>query len=119
MADTTNRQAEQAQTTAAPGSDAPAPEEKSDRDELIEASQQFFRTLFRTGVHMAMTPVTMLPEEPREHFVTAGREFTRGLAALAQEFAGVFDKMAQEVRESRDAATQDVPTPTDAPRTID
>jgi hypothetical protein len=61
----------------------------------------------------------MLPQEPREHFVTAGREFTRGLAALAQELAGVFDKMVEEVKESRDAAAQDVPTPTDVPRTID
>lgn len=117
MADTTKKPEEQTQSTEMP--DAGAPDKKSDSDELMEASQQFFRTLFRTGLHLAMTPVTMLPEEPREHFVTAGREFTRGLATLAQELVGVFDKMVDEVKESRDAATQDAPTTTDVPRTID
>ncbi len=118
MADTTKKPAEQTPSMQMPGTEAPAPDKKSDRDELMEVSQQFFRTLFRTGVHLAMTPVTMLPEEPREHFATAGREFTRGLATLAQELAGVFDKMVDEAKESRDAATQDALT-TDVPRTID
>lgn len=118
MADTTKKPVEQTQPAEAPGTETPAPDKKSDSDELMEASQQFFRTLFRTGVHLAMTPVTMLPEEPREHFVTAGREFTRGLATLAQELAGVFDKMVDEVKESKDA-TEGVPTTTDVPRTID
>ena len=99
MADTMTEQAEQAQTTQAPGTETPAPDEKSDRDELKEASQQFFRTLFRAGVHLAMTPVYMLPDEPREHFVSAGREFTRGLATLARELAVDFDKMVDEVKE--------------------
>jgi hypothetical protein len=98
MADTTNMQAEQAQTTEIPGTQTPTPEEKTDRDELKEASQQFFRTLFRAGVHLAMTPVSMLPEEPREHFVSAGREFTRGLATLARELADNFDKIVNEVK---------------------
>ena len=65
MVDTTNTQAEQTQTTEMPGTQTPTPDEKSDRDELKEASQQFFRTLFQAGVHLAMTPVNMLPEEPR------------------------------------------------------
>jgi hypothetical protein len=98
MADTTNMQAERAQTTETPGTQTPTPEEKTDRDELKEASQQFFRTLFRAGVHLAMTPVSMLPEEPREHFVSAGREFTRGLATLAHELAENFDKIVNEVK---------------------
>jgi hypothetical protein len=98
MADTTNMQAEQAQTTEIPSTQTPTPEEKTDRDELKEASQQFFRTLFRAGVHLAMTPVSMLPEEPREHFVSAGREFTRGLATLAHELADNFDKIVNEVK---------------------
>ncbi len=119
MADTTKNPAEQTQSAQMPGTDTSASDQKSDRDELMEVSQQFFRTLLRTGVHLAMTPVTMLPEEPREHFVTAGREFTRGLATLAQELAGVFDKMVDEVKESRDAATPGAPTTTDVPRTID
>jgi hypothetical protein len=98
MADTTKTQAEQAQTTEAPPTETPTPDEKSDRDELREASQQFFRTLFRAGVHLAMTPVYMLPAEPQEHFVSAGREFTRGLATLARELADDFEKMVDEVK---------------------
>jgi hypothetical protein len=91
-------QTEQAKTTETPGTQTPTSEEKTDRDELKEASQQFFRTLFRAGVHLAMTPVSMLPEEPREHFVSAGREFTRGLATLAHELADNFDKIVNEVK---------------------
>jgi hypothetical protein len=91
-------QAEQTQTTETPGAQTPTPDEKTDRDELKEASQQFFRTLFRAGVHLAMTPVSMLPEEPREHFVSAGREFTRGLATLAHELADDFDKIVDDVK---------------------
>ena len=99
MEDTTNTQAEQTETTEMPGTETPTPEEKTDRDELKEASQQFFRTLLRAGVHMAMTPVYMLPEESREHFVSAGREFTRGLATFAHELADNFDKIVDEVKE--------------------
>jgi len=98
MADETRNQAEQTQTTETPGVGAPASDEKLNRDELREASQQFFRALFRTGVHVAMTPVAMLPEEPRQHFLSAGREFTRGLATLAHELSNVFDKVAEEVK---------------------
>src|SRR5256712_1271923 len=98
MVDTTKTQAEQAQTPETPGTETPTPDEKTDRDELKEASQQFFRTLFRAGVHLAMTPVSMLPEEPREHFVSAGREFTRGLATLAHELAVDFDKIVDDVK---------------------
>jgi hypothetical protein len=75
------------------------PDFKSDRDELKEASQQFFRALFRTGVHVAMTPMYMLPEEPREHFITAGREITRGLSTLAHELADDFEKAVDQMRE--------------------
>ena len=101
MADTKNKQEEQAQTqtTETPGTETPIPDYKSDRDELKEASQQFFRTLFRAGVHVAMAPVYMLPEEPRGHFVTAGRELTRGLATLAHELADDFEKAVDQMRE--------------------
>ena len=98
MVDPTNMQAEQTQTTDTPGTQTSTPDEKTDRDELKEASQQFFRTLFRAGVHLAMTPVSMLPEEPREHFTSAGRELTRGLATLAHELADNFDKIVEEVK---------------------
>jgi hypothetical protein len=68
----------------------------------MQASQQFLRTLFRAGVHLAMSPVNMLPPEPREHFLSAGREFTRGLATLAHEIADDFDKFVDEVREEEE-----------------
>jgi hypothetical protein len=97
MADTTKAQQEQAETQAPPSPETP--DYKSDRDELKEASEQFFRTLFRTGVHLAMAPVYMLPEEPRDHFITAGREITRGLATLAHELADDFEKAVDQMRE--------------------
>ena len=88
-------QEEQAQTSQATGT----PDFKSDRDEVRHASEQFFRSLFRAGVHVAMAPVYVLPEESREHFFTAGREFTRGLSSLAQEIADDFDKLVQRDEE--------------------
>lgn len=84
-------QEEQAQTSQASG----IPDYKSDRDDVRQASEQFFRSLFRAGVHVAMAPVYILPEESREHFFTAGREFTRGLSSLAQEIADDFDKLVK------------------------
>ena len=96
MIDPTKNQAEQ--TTGTPGVEEPASDEKYNRDELMEASQQFFRALFRTGAHVAMTPASMLPEESRHHFMSAGREFTRGLATMAHELSNAFDKMAEEVK---------------------
>ena len=73
------QQDEQAQEEQAQTSNGP--DFKSDRDEVRHASEQFFRSLFRAGVHAAMAPVYILPEESREHFFTAGREFTRGLSS--------------------------------------
>ena len=84
-------QEEQAKTSQASG----APDFKTDRDEVRQASEQFFRSLFRAGVHVAMAPVYILPEESREHFFSAGREFTRGLSTLAQEIADDFDKLVK------------------------
>src|SRR5436305_14697439 len=94
MEDTSKEQAKQT-----PGSETPTPDEKSDRDELKEVSEQFFRTLFQAGVYLARTSVNMLPEEPREHIVSAGREFTRGLATFAHELADNFDKIVDERKE--------------------
>jgi hypothetical protein len=99
MADPTKDPTEQPETTETPGGDAPASEEKTNFDELRESSQQFFRSLLRTGVQVAMTPVSMLPQEPRQHFLSAGREFTRGLATLAHEVSNVFDRLAEETKE--------------------
>src|SRR6266699_2612279 len=96
MADTKQKkeetvQEEQVKTSQASGT----PDFKTDRDEVRQASEQFFRSLFRAGVHVAMAPVYILPEESREHFFSAGREFTRGLSALAQEIADDFDKLVK------------------------
>jgi hypothetical protein len=88
-------QEEQAQTSQASG----IPNYKTDRDEVRHASEQFFRSLFRAGVHAMMAPVYVLPEESREHFFTAGREFTRGLSSLAQEIADDFDKFVSRENE--------------------
>ena len=88
-------QEEQAKTSQASGT----PDFKTDRDEVRHASEQFFRTLFRAGVHAALAPVYVLPEESREHFFTAGREFTRGLSTLAQEIADDFDKLVSRENE--------------------
>jgi len=91
-------QEEQSQTSQASQASG-GPDFKSDRDEVRQASEQFFRSLFRAGVHVAMAPVYILPEESREHFFTAGREFSRGLSSLAQEIADDFDKLVQREEE--------------------
>jgi hypothetical protein len=98
MADTKKTQPQQAQADPQTPSSSGIPDYRSDRDELKEASQQFFRTLFQSGVHLAMAPVYFLPEEPREHFITAGREITRGLATLAHELADDFEKAVDQAK---------------------
>ena len=97
MEDTTNGQAEQTHKTETPGTQTH--DEQSDREELKEASQQFFRSLFQAGAHLARTSVHMLPEESREHIVSAGREFTRGLATFAHELADNIEKIVDEGKE--------------------
>jgi hypothetical protein len=92
MAENRAKQEGQAQTSE-------TPVYKSDLDELKEASQYFVRSLFRAGLHLAMAPMYILPEEPREHFMTAGNEITRGLSSLAHELADSFDRIVDEVRE--------------------
>jgi hypothetical protein len=99
MAETKKKQEEQAQASETPSTEAP--DNKAERDELLEASQQFFRSLFRAGVHLALAPVNMLPPEPREHFKAAGREFTRGLATLVHELADDFEKIVEEEKEDQ------------------
>jgi hypothetical protein len=97
MAVTTNTQKAQTQKIETPGTEKPAPGEQSLRDELREDSQQFFRTFFRMGVRLALAPVYLLPEEPRDHFVRAGRECTRGFTSLAHELVDTVDKLVEEV----------------------
>ena len=102
MADTKQQQDETVQEEQAQEEQAQTsgtPDYKSDRDEVRHTSEQFFRSLFRAGVHVAMAPVYILPEESREHFFSAGREFTRGLSSLAQEIADDFDKLVKRDEE--------------------
>jgi hypothetical protein len=68
----------------------------AEREELQQATRRFIRTLFRSGINVALLPISRLPREPRQHFQTAGREFTRGWAALVREFADGIGEMAKE-----------------------
>jgi len=97
MAVTTKSQTEQTHSKASSGTESTTPGEQLLRDELKEASQQFFNTLFRVGVRLALAPVYLLPEEPRAHFVSAAREFTRGCTTLAHELADDVDEIVDEV----------------------
>ena len=110
MADTkkTQQQQEQEQAGTQTSASSGIPDYKSDRDELKEASQQFFRTLFQTGVHLVMAPMYILPDEPREHFITAGREITRGLSTLAQELANDFEKAVDQVKGEAEKVREEV-----------
>jgi hypothetical protein len=49
-------------------------------------------------MHLATTPVPQLPEESREHFANAAREFTRGFSTLAHELANTVEKVSEEVK---------------------
>jgi hypothetical protein len=99
MEDTRSEQAEQTNTTEAPGTQRPAPDVQVDFEELKEASQNFFNTLVRVGIHLTTTPVSQLPEEPREHFAKAVSEFTQGLSTLAHELANTVEKVSEDVRQ--------------------
>jgi hypothetical protein len=97
MAITTKTQKEQTQHIETPETEKTLSGQQSLRDELREDSQHFFRSLFRLGVRLALAPVYLLPEEPRDHFVSAGREFTRGFTSLAHELVDTVDTFVDEV----------------------
>jgi hypothetical protein len=65
-----------------------------EREELKEATRRFFRSLVRTGKSAPLTPITRIPQKPRQHFLAAGAEFTRGWAALIREVADGIDRFA-------------------------
>jgi len=73
------------------------PAMQAEREELQQATRRFIRSLARTGGSVALLPVTRLPREPRQHFLAAGREFTRGWATLLQEFAHGIEEIAKDV----------------------
>ena len=67
-----------------------------ERKELQQATRHFIRSMFRTGVSVALLPVNRLPRKPQQHFQAAGREFTRGLATLIHELADGLEEMAED-----------------------
>ncbi len=73
-----------------------------EREELQQATQRFIRSMFRTGVSLALLPVNRLPRKPQQHFRAAGREFTRGWATLIREFADGLEEMAKDANTSTD-----------------
>lgn len=93
----TKNEKEQMQKIETSGTEKTTSGEQALRDELREDSQQFFRTFFRVGVRLALAPVYLLPEESRDHFVSAGREFTHGFTSLAHELVDSVDKFVDEV----------------------
>ncbi len=71
-----------------------------EREELQQATQRFIRSIFRTGIRLALLPVTRLPREPRQHFQATGREFTHGLATLVRTVSDHLEEMAKDVNTS-------------------
>ena len=68
----------------------------AEREELRQTNRRFIRSVFRTGVSLALLPVKRLPRKPQQHFSTAGREFTHGLATLVHELANGLEEMAKD-----------------------
>jgi len=66
-----------------------------EREELEEATRHFVHSLLQTGKSVTLLPVTRIPPKPRKHFMSAGREFTRGWASLVREFADAIDRLAE------------------------
>ena len=76
--------------------EAPQGRMDAERGELEQAAERFLRSMLRTGVSLALLPVSRLPTKPRQHFQSAGREFTRGLATLVRELADGLEGMAED-----------------------
>jgi hypothetical protein len=75
-----------------------------EREELQQATQHFIRSMFRMGVRLSFFPVNRLPQTPQQHFKTAGREFTCGLASLVREFADGLEELAHDANTSSNCA---------------
>ena len=71
-----------------------------ERKELQRATRRFIRSVARTGVSVALSPIKRLPREPQQHFQTAGREFTLGVATLVHKFAEGLEEMAKDATTS-------------------
>ena len=76
----------------------------AEREELQQATGRFIRSMLRTGISLALLPVNRLPRKPRQHFQSAGREFTRGLATLVHELADGLEGMVEEANTQTNCA---------------
>jgi hypothetical protein len=65
-----------------------------EQEELKEATRRFVHSLLQIGRSSPLRPIARIPQRPRQHFMAAGREFTRGWAALIREFADGIDQLA-------------------------
>ncbi len=72
----------------------------AEREELQQATKRFIRSVFRTGVRVALLPINSLPRKPQQHFHAAGRELTHGLTTLVHELADGIEAMAKETHAS-------------------
>lgn len=72
----------------------------AEREELQQATRRFIRSVFRTGVSLALLPVNRLPRKPQQHFCAAGREFARGWATLIHGLADGIEEMAKDANTS-------------------
>ena len=72
----------------------------AERKELQQATWRFITSVFRTGVSVALFPVNRLPRKPQQHFQTAGREFTLGVATLVHKLAEGLEEMAKDANTS-------------------
>jgi len=81
----------------------------AERKELQQATQHLIRSMFRTGVRLALLPINRLPPKPQQHFQAAGREFTRGWATLVHELAYGLEKMAQDANTSTNSGEDPSP----------
>ena len=84
--------------------EAPQRRMDAEREELEQAAERFMRSMLRTGVSLALLPVNKLPPKPRQHFQSAGREFTRGVASLVRELADGLEGMAKDANTATDLA---------------
>ncbi len=73
-----------------------SPSMHAQREDLQQATQHLMRSLFRTGVSLALFPVNRLPHTPQQHFFAAGRELTQGVATLIHELADGLEGMAKD-----------------------
>jgi hypothetical protein len=72
----------------------------AEREELQQATRRFIRSVFRTGVSLALLPVSRLPRKPQQHFQAAGREFAHGWATFIHGLADGIEEMAQDANTS-------------------